>query len=50
MSSLTRIQFDRACKTFIEKHYGSYDSVSAAGGLTDWTWNEHPVRIVCLAT
>jgi len=46
MSSLTRIQFDRACRTFIEKYSVLNGPVPAAGGLTGWAWSEHLVRSI----
>jgi len=48
MSSLTRIQFDRACKVFFAKYSVLNGPVPAASGLTGWAWNEHPVRIIDL--
>jgi hypothetical protein len=48
MFSLSRIQFDRACGTFIEKYRVHHDLVPAASGLTGWSWNEHPVRNIGL--
>ncbi|KAJ4466513.1 hypothetical protein J3R30DRAFT_3587106 [Lentinula aciculospora] len=38
---LTRLQFDRACKLFIQKYENSPPSM-ATNALRGWLWNDHP--------
>ncbi|KAH7922464.1 hypothetical protein BV22DRAFT_1131430 [Leucogyrophana mollusca] len=43
--TLSRSQFDEACKDFVEKyHPAAADGLSASKGLTGWLWLEHPSR------
>ncbi|KAN0140023.1 hypothetical protein V8E53_001919 [Lactarius tabidus] len=41
-STLTRGQFEQACKAFIDKHAQSPSLSVGATRLKDWSWAEHP--------
>ena len=43
MSTLTRVQFEQACKAFVDKHAQSPSLSVGATRLRDWSWVEHPV-------
>ncbi|KAA1466191.1 hypothetical protein DENSPDRAFT_16928 [Dentipellis sp. KUC8613] len=40
-SSLTRSQFEQACKAFISKYHGQVSTDLLSKRLTGWTWVEH---------
>jgi len=42
MSTLTRVQFEQACKAFADKHAQSPSLSVGAARLKDWSWVEHP--------
>ncbi|KAH9007119.1 hypothetical protein EDB86DRAFT_2870099, partial [Lactarius hatsudake] len=41
-STLTRVQFEQACKAFIDKHARSPPPSVGATTLKGWSWAEHP--------